>query len=301
MQRCSDWTTHECVQGGRALDEYGSGIADSLVDEAATDDELDTDGEFLAPTGATDDQIADAIVLASDILFGLTMERYPGTCGPVKVRPCRKARRGGPAWPMGAQQRALVAQWWRWDPTWLVCNCDSNPCGCGGVDRIGIGVYPIVEDSVTVMLDGVELDPANYVVVEHRWLDRIDGELWPTCRNPDLPDTEPNTFSVTCEWGNPVPDGGRAAACYYARQMAMGFAGVQCELPSRVASIVRQGVTYSFRDPSQLVDKGLTGVDLVDQWVNADNRNRPGVLGTTFIIPGVARQEAQIDRRGPTP
>lgn len=293
MERCGDWTTHECVEGGRVDDGSGSG--------PDTDGELDTTAEFNSPTGATDDQIADAIVLASDILFGLTGRRWPGACGPVKVRPCRKLARGGPAWPMGAEQRQLVRQWWQWDPSWLLCSCNSNPCGCGGVDRLGIGVFPIIEDSVIVKVDGVVLDPAAYLVVEHRWLDRVDGHTWRSCQNVDLPDTEPGTTSVEASWGLLPPDGGEAAACYYARQIAMGLAGAQCELPSRVATIVRQGVTYTFRDPSQLVAQGLTGVDLVDQWINAANDGRPPVSQSLFFIPGVAQQRGQLDRRGLAP
>jgi hypothetical protein len=292
-QRCADWTTHECVEGGLLDGGSGSGPDDPP--------------EFNAPTGATDDQIDQAVVLASDILFGLTKWLYTGACGPRVFRPCRKRSNGWPAWPaLGIEQRANFNRaaggwwdWWTWQASWGTCTCDSNPCGCGAISRISLGVYPLL-NITEITIDGDVLDPAAYVApIEHNWLDRVDGHPWPMCQNPDAPLTDDNTFGVEATWGIEVPEGGAVAACYYARQIALGLAGEPCELPSKVRSIVRQGTTMTFADQTELVAKGLTGVDLVDQWIRSVNGETGPEHPATFIIPGVQSQRAQLSRRTP--
>lgn len=287
QQRCDDWTTLECVEGG-IVDDGSGGSGSSGTDEVQYND----------PTGATPEQIEGAIATVSDILFGLTQRKYTGICGPREVRPCSRCPSGAPLWwqlqgIVTASDWARSNDWWQWHDSWGECSCGRNPCSCVSISRISLGIYPIV--AATITIDGEVLPEADHwKIVEHQWFDRIDGELWPLCTNPDADRDADGTFVVDVSYGLEVPLGGQTVACFYARQFALAFAGQPCELPSRVATIVRQGTTMTFHDPASLLRDGLTGVDVVDQWIASDNPDIRNSTPTTFIIPGVARDRAQL-------
>jgi len=52
-----------------------------------------------------------------------------------------------------------------------------------------------------VKIDGVVLNPTEYVMVNDVYLTRVDG-VWPGNKNPLLPDTNDNTFSITYQVGH---------------------------------------------------------------------------------------------------
>lgn len=284
QQRCDDWTTVECVEGGIIDD--GSGGSGSAGGDV----------QYADPTGASLEQIEGAIALVSDIMFGLTQRKYTGICGPREVRPCARSSWAWPAWWAWRASAAQHTDWWDswgWNDTWGECGCGGNPCSCVSIDRISLGVYPLV--SAVVTIDGEVLpETDHWKIIEHQWLDRTDGLRWPMCTNPDADRTEDGTFVVDVTYGLEVPAGLAFAACFYARQVALGFAGQPCELPSRVSAVVRQGTTMTFHDPSSLLRDGLTGIDLVDQAIAADNPDRGNATASVFIIPGVARNRAQL-------
>ena len=47
-----------------------------------------------------------------------------------------------------------------------------------------------------------------------------------------------------------------------------------CDLPERVTSITREGVTMALIDPQEFIQEGRTGLYTVDLWLNAVNPNR---------------------------
>jgi len=66
---------------------------------------------------------------------------------------------------------------------------------------------------------------------------------------------------------------GAARVC---RKLALEFwksgAGRPCSLPERITSVTRQDVTWITLDPLDFLDKGLTGIGSVDQWITAANQ-----------------------------
>lgn len=86
------------------------------------------------------------------------------------------------------------------------------------------------------------------------------------------PITEIDTFQVTYMRGIDVPMGGQVAAGRLACELAKAACGDNtCALPKRVQTITRQGVTVGLLDSFDDVDKGRTGIWLIDSWVASMN------------------------------
>lgn len=120
-------------------------------------------------------------------------------------------------------------------------------------------VLPGPNPTVTqVKIDGIVLDPSEYVIVDDVYLTRVSGN-WPSNKNPLLPDTDDNTFSVTftvgflpalakmavkelvCDWvksdvrlgfNRSLPHGARSA----------NIAGVNIQLEQTVEEIRRRSI-----------------------------------------------------------
>lgn len=206
--------------------------------------------EACVPAGLLDglDSAAREVTLdiASEILFDLDKRKYPGICE-TRRSICLACR---PCWP-------------------LWCHCDPR-------DTIDLALTPVwgVWD---VVIDGTTLDPSQYALTRRRFLSRTDNTLWP--RSTDVRD--PNAFALSWAHGRPVPSGGRRAAALFAAEIAKGCMAMECAIPQRITSIVREGVTYPVLDSLSMIAEGRTGVALTDLWVVADlkgNKVLPGMF-----------------------
>lgn len=227
-----------------------------------------------------------SVELATDILWRLTAGRY-GLCLET-VRPCRRPRglprlSGGAAWTP-----ELV------DGRWInvTCGCPRvDLCSCDSVAEIRLPgpVYVDVDHQIEVTVDGVDLAPTEFVLYEPNRLFRLGGQKWPDCQKLGEKLTEPGTWGVTYYRGTPVPAGGRMAVTVYAYELWASCAEPDsCDLPKRVQTISRQGVTYTLIDPRDFLEEGKTGITLVDTWLAAAN---PGKLHTPSMVvsPDAAR------------
>lgn len=225
------------------------------------------------PDGPSDMAVLAAIDFASEVLYGLTNRLFPGVCVDV-VRPCARTVGGAPAagpWGLPAGwSSGGWSQWWRWDRTWGYCSCNrGRECGCCTLSEIALPGYP-VQEILEVLVDGVALvEGVNFRVDDDWFLARIDGEVWPCCQNLALPATEVGTWQVRYEFGVEPSLGASRAAADYACQIARRCAGLPCQLPERVSTITRQGVTAAFLDPQDYIALGLTGLPLVDTWISS--------------------------------
>lgn len=229
-----------------------------------------------------EDALEDALLIASDLLYLLSGRTYPGTCE-LSVRPC--ARRLA---VQAMHDWASVLDPAGYDDSWGVCGCAEagtlTGCRCDGRSRIGLGRHPIVAVT-SVKVDGAVVDPARYWVEDERWLVRLpdaDGLArgWPACQDLTLADTEPDTFSVTFQWGRVPPPGGQMAAAQLAGEIALDLTGSDdCSLADGVTSITRQGVTLEAAVPSAEIADQLPS--LARAWVRSVNpgkvRRRPSV------------------------
>lgn len=223
---------------------------------------------------------AQAVEVATEVVWALSGRQF-GLCT-VTLRPCRRDC-GDYPWPSGGYSEwagsswispSLVSgQWFN-----VVCGRCTGDCTCSSISEI---VLPApVHDVVQVKIDGVVVSGSEYRLDDNRLLVLLDDE-WPRCNDLNLPDTEPNTWSVTARYGLEVPAGGAWAVGELACELIRAGNGEDCRLPRNVTQLVRQGVTIQFPSLSDLLDGGRTGLYLVDQFVATWNpgglRRRSGV------------------------
>ncbi len=186
-----------------------------------------------------------AIDMASEIVYNLDERKYSGICTTTRNL-CRACRTCYPTW----------------------CSCDQR----NGIDLALTPVWGII----SVVVDGVTLDPSEYAVTQRRYLSRIDNAAWPS--SSDVRDDA--AFRVSWAHGRPVPLGGRRAAALFAAEIAKGCLALECAIPQRITSIVREGVTYPILDSLSMIKEGRTGVALTDLWIVADLKGakmKPGM------------------------
>ena len=211
-----------------------------------------------AKLAALDQALLDAIAVsereslidtASEVLFNLSGRMYPG------FKLTRRSLCLSCAW----------CGWWWWDAfdfgwTYRL----GSRCGCAPRATIDLpDWYPVVAIN-DVKIDGVSLDAAVYRR-EGNQLVRLDGEPWPT--GSDL--TDPTAFQVEYVMGHAVTAGGRRAATeLVASDVALAIA--MCGgVPDNVTTINREGVTFTLRDPTSMIDKGRTGISVADRWLTS--------------------------------
>lgn len=244
---------------------------------------LSTEWEALDP--AEQDR---SLRLATSSLQMLTSYRV-GTC-PVTIRPMPQTRFCG-CWPWDGGLP--------WGPSfWPYVGEDglwyNRACGCrldvAQVSQIDIpGPVGFIE---SLLIDGQPVD-----LTSPDWrLD--DGHLlvWqgagpspvPSVQNLNLPDTEVGTWSITYSRSYPVADDARLAVAYLAMEFAKACQPKsKCSLPRGVTSVARNGVSFTIE--AGLFPGGLTGIDIVDQfilkWAPAGAPNR----SATVFDPSVRR------------
>jgi len=215
----------------------------------------------------------DAINMASEVLYALSGRQF-GLCTET-LRPCRRECFDSSWWQ--------VAPWTSWSPYiasltpraaqyWLGISCGScgTDCSCTKISEVALP-GPIY-DVVSVVVDGAVLrKDTDYRLDNNRLLVRLGGE-WPQCNDLNLPPTEPGTWAVTVQMGQPVPTLGRAAVGELALEfMKLLLCDDGCMLPKPVQSLSRQGVNITFLDPNEVFQNGRTGLYLSDTFIQTYN------------------------------
>lgn len=94
------------------------------------------------------------------------------------------------------------------------------------------------------------------------WLIRTDRRCWP------------DDTTVTYQFGRLPPAAGRMAVLELATEIGKWLAGKPCELPARVQSVQRQGLSFAVLDDMEFLAEGLTGLYAVDLWIRSVNPHR---------------------------
>lgn len=222
---------------------------------------------------------------AIEILWNTT-NRVFGVCE-VTVRPCkidcggRNARssfwgRGPFPWTgsidAGSWVPLLIAgQWYN-----MGCGC-AGKCQCDAEGPSALRLPGPVVSVEEVWVNGTQLDPSEYRVMYGRLLVRADGTAWPSCQNLlGDPMTDDDTFAIVYRRGVEVPQGGRLAAGMLACELAKAYCrDATCQLPQRISSVVRDGITVTLMDNFADLKDGSTGIWVIDNWTTSVNRPRP--------------------------
>lgn len=127
---------------------------------------------------------------------------------------------------------------------------------------------------------GNEAPNPNYTLYDRRRLILSIGpasasNAWPWNQQIQMPLSEPGTFGVDYEWGQPPPDMGHLACIELAVQFALTLSGDNsARLPSRVLNVATQGVTMVVGDPLLYIREDLTGLTICDLFLNRANPNK---------------------------
>lgn len=197
-------------------------------------------------------ELTSAMVAASEFLYFASGKQFAGSCERT-VRACEDCTacsccqvlsRGYVVWP------------WNWD--WSDCNCHRD-------SRLKLAGY--ATEIVEVTIDGVVIATDEYELRDNRWLVRLDCSDWP-CQT-----------LVTYVYGKTPPESGRRAALKLACEVFKSCPGPgasigDCELPTGVTRITRQGVTieraFLQRDAQGVWRTGMAAVDFFLNSVNPD-------------------------------
>jgi len=150
-----------------------------------------------------------------------------------------------------------------------VGNCPITVRPTGFNSSVGVTLGGHVAEVVEVKVGGVIQSPYDYRVDNETRLVRLGGDVWPTAQDVKLPDTDPDTFSVTYIRGVVLDSMGSFIAGLLAAEFLSACNGGECSLPAGITSMARQGVRFEF-GPS-LFPNGRTGIDAVDLWVESWN------------------------------
>ena len=255
--------------------------------------------------------LAQVATASSEILFKLSGRQFTKG-GAQTVRPTMVYRDFGympwymasfGGWGTAWSTFPFNPQWP--DGLWYDCPSQAELTFPGPVRRI-----------IQVKVDGAVLTSGkDYVLFNGRRLVRqassaaplTDAAVWPFLQWLDLPDTEQNTWSVTYEFGKPVPASGYLAAVEMAVQIAKAVANPTdptIRLPARVTSVASQGVSAVVQDPLNFIERGLTGIPVVDLFIMSVNpyglRRRSRVITPDTIAlerePTMETEVGEIER-----
>jgi hypothetical protein len=230
--------------------------------------------------GYASDVLDEAASVASGILYRLSGRQFTGT-DTVTVRPlCR---------PVDSDVRGFHGGWGMGGiMSWGMCsgmNSGDNVAshyGHSAPREVDLGAFPVTE-VLLVKINGETIPGNEYELQDYRRLVRMLPSLtadptemygWPTAQRLDLPDTEEGTFSVRYTYGMPPPPEGLRAAKALGAAFAKSFSGDTNALPTRITSIARQGLSAAVVDVEDIVSKGLTGIYMVDVFIQAWNPGR---------------------------
>lgn len=202
-----------------------------------------------------------AAAAANDILFVLSGRQFEGEAGPVTVRPtvCHTCGRG---------DRGPFSNPYR-----------GNRCGCLSI--VTLAGVP-VREIIAVKVDGAFLTSADYRLDYSRDLIRMRDVAeprtpvaWPTAQILDLPNTEADTWSVTYTYGQDPPQMAVTAAQELGCEIyKMCTDADDCQIPSGVTKVVRQGVTLDRSALATALAAGAVGLASVDLFLGTYNPDK---------------------------
>lgn len=234
-------------------------------------------------TELTEDQKALALRLAAFTVYSLTGRQFGTTA--LTLRPCNAP--GLPPLyqtypvnlinPWGSEEASSYYPVYIYNGVWHNAGCRGVNC-CGATCEVEL---PRTVSITSVVIDGATLDPSAYRVDNGNLLVRTDGACFPQCQDNDANPGAANTFTITGVFGRPVPDEALDAASLLACEIGKAIKGQPCRLPQRMQSLSRQGVSVQFPAVNSYLDRGLTGLNEVDQLVVQFN---PGRLTQSPVV-----------------
>jgi hypothetical protein len=212
----------------------------------------------------------DAAKVASQLLFQLSGRKYSGATTVTERYVC--ATRGhNYGLARGTTTAALVNGDVQNIPLTAYDFYETASDGITTGSRLRLRGKPVTKVHAIRDHLGEIINPNYYYLSDHSVIQPVRGVPWRPCN-----------VEVTYTYGVEAPAMGKMAARMLAIEFCKMWSGEDCELPQRVTSIARQGVSYTILDPQEFVAQGRTGIYFVDMFlksVNPDNaKNRARVF-----------------------
>lgn len=205
------------------------------------------------------------LMQASEILWMLSGRRFYGA-GCEEVVTLRSH-------PPGAGQGS-----WPYHKSWGNCGCWAS---AGWYNGVIVPNYDWAGSHYGAMAVRLPRDPVTITEVTHNgqpftawrvtrsgYLERTDGASWDVCGD---------STDVVYTFGEPPGEAGVQAAVELAVQMALYRVGSgECELPQRLSSVTRQGISVTVLDPQDFLKDGHVGLYFVDLFLTSVNPTARG-------------------------
>lgn len=199
-----------------------------------------------------------AIETASEILFKLSGEKYPGIS---TVTDCYTSE----VYTSVTTTPVLIA-----GNVYNIPNLDA------GVRNLRLRHSP-VNSIQEVRFDGILLDSSEYELRNKAYIVKKNKTPWIMDSVHDL--------CVTYSYGTPPPSAGKKAAIRLANELILADKGSsQCALPERITSVSRQGVSYTVLDPQSFLENGRVGIYEVDLFLSAFNPSKAKKKARVFSV-----------------
>ena len=223
----------------------------------------------------------DAVQTASYLLWSMSGRKYSGTTTVTEryvsafdpyLRIGASSLNYSPTLVNGQVENVRVNAFGRFNDT------DFSGDGTSSSSRLRLRGQKVVKVHNVRDIAGKIIDPTKYYLVNHSMLLATPGANW-----------TPSNVEVTYTYGTPPPTAGKAAARILAIELIKLYEGDDsCQLPQRVTSIARQGVTYTVLDNQEFIDELKTGLYAVDLFLKTANPDKARSRSKVFS-PDVAR------------
>jgi hypothetical protein len=201
----------------------------------------------------------DAAKVASQLLFQLSGRKYSGVTTVTERYVC--ATRGhNYGLARGTTTAALVNGDVQNIPLTAYDFYETASDGITTGSRLRLRGKPVTKVHAIRDHLGEIINPNYYYLSDHSVIQPVRGVPWRPCN-----------VEVTYTYGVEAPAMGKMAARMLAIEFCKMWSGEDCELPQRVTSIARQGVSYTILDPQEFVAQGRTGIYFVDLFLKSVN------------------------------
>lgn len=214
---------------------------------------------------------------ASNLLWTLSGRKYSGTTTVTERYICAgRSFRFGPS-HQNIEAALIEGDVYNYFSDDIDFYEDMTSDGQTSSSRIRLRGRPVTKIHTIRSKTGSVVSPDKYYLVDHSTIQAVEGAGWTPCN-----------IEITYSYGVEPPTIGKMAARKLAMEFSKLWAGDACDLPERVTSVSRQGVSYTILDNQDFIDELKTGVYEVDLFLRSVNPDRARARARVFT-PDVPR------------
>jgi hypothetical protein len=226
----------------------------------------------------------DAVKVASQLLWSMSGRKYGGINTVSEKYVCASR-----AYRLGASARNYTPELVGGDMYNIPFDefddyAELTTDGMSPSTRLRLRGRPVIKIDSVRDRTGKIVDPSNYYLVDHSTLQARSGTAWAPCN-----------IEVTYTYGSPPPASGKAAARVLATEFIKLWNGDDCDLPQRITSVTRQGVSYTILDNQDFIADMRTGLYVVDLFLKSSNPDKARAKARVFS-PDVPRARRHVPK-----